>query len=482
MLPVEIKRMIVLKTAGSLTVLDPAVLGDYTHCTDDPRAMNPTLFHLFVRRRVISTLSRVNRFWQECLEPLLMHSPILVTSMRELSKLAKNQYPVCANRNEAARSETACQWTDFRASDTRWPKREKVKVFSVGDVRMRLHPEIICWMTVIPWQPNCRDFAERWPRWYTQDWMRYDLEDLNVKKLAAIAANQASIADVLLATIPNHDQITHLHFEVYHQMGPLLATDCRFENMYRPSPDTQHLCSRLQFHREQLESLSLRNIAVCPVLYPSLFPKLYNLDLFWANAHSGLCQSRCMGMWDASYISQQEVYGLRNHLNAMAAHKPYARIWMAVVFDRPINNTLVSERQLLVYKSPGKRGAMGGEDLWQEMMEGVALIAGGSFFLQGMSDGDERWETSDWVDEEEYGEEVEVLEEEIGVEGGEEEEEEEENNNDDDDDGEEDDDDGVRLEEEVVELMGKGKGKGRAIEDYPSVVSVLPPLLPHPCH
>ena len=111
------------------------------------------------------------------------------------------------------------------------------------------------------------------------------------------------------ATTPNHAQIIQLHLEVHHQIGVTEAHDDRFVNVYRHCPDTQHLCQRLLFHRDELESLSLRNITLCAALAPTSFPRLRNLDAFWVNNLPGLCLDH---NYDGS--ARYEVHMLREEL------------------------------------------------------------------------------------------------------------------------------------------------------------------------
>ncbi|KAF8533956.1 hypothetical protein BDD12DRAFT_461164 [Trichophaea hybrida] len=404
----ELRQKIILETAA-LSTMSAAQIGDYTATTEDPRMLNKRLVLHLYRRRTLTKLATVNSFWRKCLEPLLSSGPRVFVSSDELSELAGNEYRLdgkTIDRPVMAYS----VWNESQPKDARWPPRKRVKKSAKEDI-----PEIICWMTSIPWRRDNSEIGQRWPQWYILDWMRYDLEDLKVEKLAAVAAHQATIADALHATIPNHSRLTQLHFEVFHQMGAISASDPRFDNVYRHCPDTQHLCSRLQLHKDTLESLSLRNIAVCPILAPIEFPKLQNLDLYWVNNLPGLCQDHFPDPLDSTRMPKAldaEVYGLRWHLEAMAAHKPHTRVWAAMAYDRPNLDTgaWLVDSKLLISRGDNGQLYVAPDSLWNDITYGVRTHADLQVFDDEEEIYSDTYDAVDWLDDEDDEEEEEAIE------------------------------------------------------------------------
>jgi hypothetical protein len=179
----ELQHKIILETAA-LSSMTAAQIGDYTCAVDDPRHLNKRLASHLFRRRELTNLATVNSFWRKCLQPLLSSGPRVIVSADELSELAGNEYQL--DGKTIVRPVIPYNaWHDSQPRDVRWPPRKRIKRSAKEDI-----PEIICWMTSIPWRRDNSEIGQRWPQWYIQDWMRYDLEDLKVEKLAAVAAHQ----------------------------------------------------------------------------------------------------------------------------------------------------------------------------------------------------------------------------------------------------------------------------------------------------
>jgi hypothetical protein len=472
----QLQDMIVVE-AANMTAAHSATLGDCTKCYDDPRWLNPKLTALLVRRRELTMLATVSSSWRRCIVPVIARGPLVVTSMEDLNRWSGNEYPLC-DLSRPLWTQRTLGWKDRQAMDVQWARREKVKAKRAVDITV---PHIICWNTILPWKRNSSysEILARWPQWYVQDYMRYDLQDLGVKRFGAILATQgtfracrvltcradvlpAMAADILLATIPNHDRITHLHLEVHHQMGPIVASDQRFENVYRPSPSTHHLCNRLHLHKDTLESLTLRNIPICQVLAPIAFPKLCDLDVYFVNAKPGLCHEYCdlLNQQRAMAAYQNEVYNLQWHLYTFLVQRPQASMWVAATFDRPDLGTggWYCDHQLLAGRPSGSIH-IAPDNLWNDIMVGVKQH---SFYLQDdeeeEDDDDDEESLGDWIEDED--DEIEVIH------------------------IMDDDDDDVEIVDEVVTHEETPGGKGKAKSVDPEITTpprvALAPMLNRP--
>jgi hypothetical protein len=123
---------------------------------------------------------------------LLLHGAHVVVSAEELSELAGNEHQIpgkTAFRPASNRNSYYNAWEmECRPPREEWPKRERIKKSTATEI-----PEIFCWMAALPWRQDNSEVMQRWPRWYLLDNMRYDLEDLNVKKLAIVAGQQGRL-------------------------------------------------------------------------------------------------------------------------------------------------------------------------------------------------------------------------------------------------------------------------------------------------
>ncbi|KAA8914502.1 hypothetical protein FN846DRAFT_885901 [Sphaerosporella brunnea] len=400
-LPQEIKQKIILNFVDSI-LPHLSRIGDYRWVGPDPRVLNGNLRQLLNRRRILTLYSTVSRFWYTCLQHLLLQGPRVVVSAGELSKWAGNEHQIPGKvvlRSACNHESNYNAWQlECRPRDAWQPQREKIKRFAAAEVT-----EIICWMTSLPWRNDNSEALQRWPRWYLLDCMRYDLEDMKVKKLAVIAGHQATLADTLNSTIPNSSRITHLHFEVHHPACLVRPSDDKFENIYRHCPDSRHLCPRLFMHRDTLESLTLRNVAVCASLEPSAFPKLKNLRLFWVNNWPGLCRDHYNDPMTPYYSNSArfEVDAFRWEMAKLLYIKPQARVLACVAYDiLAQNGEWISEHRLLVDSS---------SSTYQEQQESTYwdwLTAGSLLSIPVDDEEDFSEYEHDWVDDEEEEEEV----------------------------------------------------------------------------
>lgn len=188
-LPHNLRRWIILDAVNVATE-SVEKIGDYTRSSYEPRTLNPMLERLLVRRRVLTALATVCSFWRCCVRPLLLMGPRIVTSADELSRLAGSSYEIPGKtpiRPSLPLRGTASTYQSRRDS---WTGRKRSLGSDVG--KMPEVAEIVCWMTKIPWRRDNSEIRDRWPLWYIADAMRYDLEALNVRKFAAVAANQGT--------------------------------------------------------------------------------------------------------------------------------------------------------------------------------------------------------------------------------------------------------------------------------------------------
>ena len=221
-----------LETAARST-RSPAQVGDYSRGVGDPRHLNEALEALLCRRRRLTQLATVCRFWRSRLLPLLSAAgPRVVVSADELSELAGNSYVLDGKTVDrppppppAAHHPVRDPWNDFQPHpDPGYPRRRRIRR-SAGRVRdgrlPPVIPDVVCWMTNIPWRTDNSEIARRWPRWYMVDWMRHDLGDLKVEKLAVIAAYQGVCLLPFLVPAPSNMSASN---------------DCRHAQRHDPQP------------------------------------------------------------------------------------------------------------------------------------------------------------------------------------------------------------------------------------------------------
>jgi len=179
-------------------------------------------------------------------------------------------------------------------------------------------------------------------------------------------------------------------------MGCVRPFEERFENLYRHSPDTQHLCPRLLYHKDTLEFLSFRNVAICSTLEPMAFTKLRNLDLYFVNNWPGLCQDHFQDTSGREYNSiDAEVDGLYYELRKLICNKPYVRVWVATTFDRqsPKTKDYLLDYALLMYGHNGQTYRNPNEsEYWGLIKEGALPLPG--------EDEEEDFSDADWVEDE----------------------------------------------------------------------------------
>jgi hypothetical protein len=180
----ELQQHIIRDLVGM--VLAPLeVTPDYTVVQYDPRTMNPAMRFLLFRHRILTTLSTVSSFWRATIAPMMARGPRIVVSASELSALAGNEYEIPGKTVDCPLVPRNSWYSSNQPSNEGLPARIRTK-----NSACKVIPEIVCWMTSIPWRQDNSEIGLRWPRWYLLDCMRYDLEDLKVSKLGLLAAQQ----------------------------------------------------------------------------------------------------------------------------------------------------------------------------------------------------------------------------------------------------------------------------------------------------
>ncbi|KAG0138002.1 hypothetical protein HOY82DRAFT_597292 [Tuber indicum] len=247
----------------------------------DPRFLNHNFCALLEHRRSLSRLSRINKFARAYLQPHL-YTPAVVTSMAELNSLSGYYYPEVDWKKKGKQSALE---TDGNVKP-RLPAKRCKTVKGLG----RKIKELVVIIAGLPGGMLEDNPSVRWPGWYIEDWMRYDLEALAVERLTVLAPSQVTAATVLCTTIPNYQTIKHLHIEV--NIGePAFAPETRFYNLAAHDSTRDHLCPRLVLHHDTLESLTLRNIHVCRHLFDqtNTWRRLRHLNVTFHNGLRGLC-------------------------------------------------------------------------------------------------------------------------------------------------------------------------------------------------
>ena len=150
----------------------------------DPRFLNHNFCALLERRRSLSRLSRLSRFARAYLQPHL-YSPAVVTSMTELNSLSGYYYPEVDWKKKGKQPvlETDGNGTPVKP---RLPAKRR-KAFKG---RGRKIKELVVIIAGLPGDMLDDNPSVRWPGWYIEDWMRYDLEALAVERLTILAPSQ----------------------------------------------------------------------------------------------------------------------------------------------------------------------------------------------------------------------------------------------------------------------------------------------------
>ncbi|RPA92872.1 hypothetical protein L873DRAFT_1794022 [Choiromyces venosus 120613-1] len=252
----------------------------------DPRFLNHNFCAVLERRILLARLSRVNKFARAYLQPHL-YSPAVVTSMAELNSLSGYYYPEVDWKKKGAQQVFE---TDGNANfvKPRLPAKRR-KVFRGPGRKIK---DLVVIIAGLPGGMLEDNHSARWPGWYLEDFMRYDLEALAVERLTILAPSQVTAATVLCATIPNYQTIKHLHIEV-NSGEPAFAPEPRFYTLAAHDSSRDHLCPRLVLHNDTLESLTLRNIHICRHLFDqhNTWRRLRHLNLTFHNGLRGLCCS-----------------------------------------------------------------------------------------------------------------------------------------------------------------------------------------------
>lgn len=167
---------------------------------NDPRFVNHNFFTLLDRRNVWRRLLRVNKLGHAFFAPKL-YSPAVVTSMAQLNALSGYSYPE-RDQKQKGRQNPLFHTGDFNPHDSQTnipchAKRKKIGEWSGKGVK-----ELVLIIANLPGMLDS-NVGPRFPEWYIQDWMRYDLGALGVERLTVLAPSKGDFAiDFLLFLSP----------------------------------------------------------------------------------------------------------------------------------------------------------------------------------------------------------------------------------------------------------------------------------------
>lgn len=156
----------------------------------DPRFINPNFYTLLYRHRTLRMLLRVNRFIRALYEPKLT-DPTVVTSMAQLNALSGYSYPE-QDQKRKGRQNPSFHTGDFNLYDSQTNIPCHVKRKKVGNGSGKRARNLVLIIANLPGMLDANVGPPRFPEWYIQDWMRYDLEALGVEKLTVLAPSKGN--------------------------------------------------------------------------------------------------------------------------------------------------------------------------------------------------------------------------------------------------------------------------------------------------
>lgn len=153
----------------------------------DPRFVNHNFFTLLDRRNVWRRLLRVNKLGHAFFAPKL-YSPAVVTSMAQLNALSGYSYPE-RDQKKKGRQNPMFHTGDFNPHDSQTNIPCHAKRKKIGDWSGKEVKELVLIIANLPGMLDS-NVGPRFPEWYIQDWMRYDLEVLGVERLTVLAPSK----------------------------------------------------------------------------------------------------------------------------------------------------------------------------------------------------------------------------------------------------------------------------------------------------
>lgn len=163
---------------------------------NDPRFVNHNFFTLLDRRNVWRRLLRVNKLTYAFFQPKLT-APAVVTSMAQLNALSGYSYPE-HDQKKKGRQNPFFHTGDFNPHDSQTNIPCHTKRKRIGDGPGKRVKDLVLIIANLPGMLDA-NVGPRFPEWYIQDWMRYDLEALGAERLTVLAPSKG---DLTLYSLP----------------------------------------------------------------------------------------------------------------------------------------------------------------------------------------------------------------------------------------------------------------------------------------
>lgn len=160
----------------------------------DCRFANLNLALLLEMRVLLANWCGVSKAWDRICRPMLTKHCV-VTNMYELWAVAGVEYVAAdgyladgEKGKEHAQPPSplrrSCVYEECTASEA-WPGRVRLHRREATRVK-----DLIVWMARLPSEEGSLQEETRWPKWYLQDHMRYELEALGVERIVILAPHQ----------------------------------------------------------------------------------------------------------------------------------------------------------------------------------------------------------------------------------------------------------------------------------------------------